>query len=315
MIATLRKIVRNETLVWIVLILVLLVGVFSTPLFTRPLNLVNVTRQSIGLGIVSLAQSFVVIGGGIDLSVGAMISMITTLAATMLRENPELSLLVVIIVTIGTGLAAGALNGFIVVRLGVTPFIATLATMSLFNGVALIISDVPVGGVPRSVRILDTARIGMVPMSIFGFLVILIVAWALARHRRYGQYLYATGANAEIAALTGVRTERIRFFSYCLSGLTIGVASLYLLARLGSGGPTIGSGYELDSITAIVIGGIALSGGSGSILSGFAGVLVLSVFNNIMNLVGVNPFLQILFKGILLLAAVSFSFTRRKSGE
>jgi ribose/xylose/arabinose/galactoside ABC-type transport system permease subunit len=212
----------------------------------------------------------------------------------------------IILMMLGIGLATGVLNSFIIIKLNVTPFIATLGTMSIYQGIVLFYSKIPLGGVPKRFRFIADGYLSVIPFSIILFIILIVCCYYVLNRHRIGRHIYAVGSSQYVAQLSGIHVDRIKFFSYTMCAGLAAVTSIYLGARLGGGGPRIGVGYELDSITAIVIGGVSLSGGVGSVVGGFGGVLILSVFNNIMNLLGVNPFYRIVLKGVLLILAVSF---------
>jgi ribose/xylose/arabinose/galactoside ABC-type transport system permease subunit len=267
--------------------------------------------QPIGLGLAALGQAFVVIAGGIDLSIGALMSLLSSLAAGLYRAQPGVPAAAIALLLVGLGAAAGALNGLIVVRLRVPPFMATLATMSLFQGAVLFYAPKTIGGIPASFRFLAEGELAGVPFSIVLFALIMALCYYLLSGNRLGRHLYAVGADPYVSQISGIPVQRVRFLSYLICGLLVGVASAFMAARLGGGGPKVGVGYELDSITAVVIGGVSLAGGAGNLLGTFAGVLIIGVFYNIMNLLNVNAYLQIVLKGAVLILAVSFYAKRR----
>jgi ribose/xylose/arabinose/galactoside ABC-type transport system permease subunit len=252
-----------------------------------------------------------VISGGIDLSIGSLISLLSSLAAGLYRSQPGLNPVLVALFLVGLGAAAGAINGMIVVRLRVTPFMATLATMSLFQGAVLFYAPRTIGGIPKSYRFISDGQVAGVPASIILFIIVIAACWYLLRMNRLGKHIYAVGSDPYVSQISGIPVRRVRFLSYLICGILVGVASAFMASRLGGGGPKVGVGYELDSITAAVIGGVSLAGGSGSVLGTFAGVLIIGVFYNIMNLLSVNAYLQIVLKGLVLIAAVSFYAKRR----
>jgi ribose transport system permease protein len=308
----LGRLAEPHVLAWLILAVLFIFCAIASPLFLQMDNLGNVfTTQPVGLGLAALGQAFVVISGGIDLSVGSVISLLSSLAAGLYRSQPGLNPLVVALFLVALGAAAGAINGLIVVGLRVTPFMATLATMSLFQGAVLFYAPRTIGGIPKSYRFISDGQIAGIPMSIIIFIVVMAACWYLLRKNRLGKHIYAVGSDPYVSQISGIPVRRVRFLSYLICGILVGVASAYMASRLGGGGPKIGVGYELDSITAVVIGGVSLAGGSGSLLSTFAGVLIIGVFYNIMNLLSVNAYLQIVLKGVVLIAAVSFYSKRR----
>ena len=306
------RVTDPAVIVWLILAVLVVACLCASPLFLSPENLSNVFLvQPIGLGLATLGQAFVVISGGIDLSLGALLSLLSSLAAGLYRGSPGLSPFAVAAFLVVLGAAAGALNGFIVVRMRVPPFMATLATMSLFQGAVLFYAPRTIGGIPRSYRWISDGSLAGIPFSIILFVLVIAACAYLLRFNRLGRHIYAVGADPNVSQLSGIPVRRVRFLAYLICGILVGVAALFMTARFGGGGPKVGVGYELDSITAVVIGGVSLAGGAGSILGTFAGVLIIGVFYNIMNLLSVNAYLQIVLKGVVLIAAVSFYAKRR----
>lgn len=307
-----RRLTEPGILVWLILAALIVFCLIASPLFLSARNLRNVFLVNpIGLGLASLGQAFVVIAGGIDLSVGALISLASSLAAGLYRSVPGLHPLPVVLLVVLIGAAAGALNGLIVVQLRVPPFMATLATMSLFQGAVLFYAPKTIGGIPKSYRFLSDGQIAGIPFSILLFLAIIALCYYLLTQNRLGRHLYAVGADPYVSQISGIPVQRVRFLAYLICGLLTGVAAAFMASRLGGGGPKVGVGYELDAITAVVIGGVSLAGGAGNLLGTFAGVLILGVFYNIMNLLNVSAYLQIVLKGVVLIIAVSFYSKRR----
>lgn len=313
---TLQKIknflITPERLVWIILATLIIFCVISSPTFSKPRNLVNVfLKYPIGFGIASFGQTFVIIAGGIDLSIGTVVSLLTSLAAGIFKNHPDISPVIVILTLIGLGGIIGAMNGFVVVVLRVTPFMATLATMSIFQGIALFYTKRTIGGIPRSYRSIANGSIAGIPIYLLLFIGVTGLCYFILNKNKLGKHIYAVGADQYVSRLSGINVKKVKFLSYVLCGLLVSVASVYLAAKMGGGGPKVGTGYELDSITAVVIGGVSLAGGSGNLFGAFGGVLIIGVFSNIMNLLNVNPFYQIVLKGLLLIMTVSF-YSKKK---
>jgi ribose transport system permease protein len=307
-----RRLVEPEILVWLILGILIVVCLAASPLFLEPENLRNVfLTQPIGLGLAALGQSIVVIAGGIDLSIGSVISLLSSLAAGIYKGSPGLNPLVIVAFLLGLGAASGAVNGLIVVGLKVPPFMATLATMSLFQGAVLFYAPKTIGGVPKTYRFISDGALAGIPFSIILFVIVIALCFYIMRMNRLGRHIYAVGADPYVSRISGIPVQRVRFLSYLICGILVGVAAVFMTARFGGGGPKVGVGYELDSITAVVIGGVSLAGGAGSLLGTFAGVLIIGVFYNIMNLLSVNAYLQIVLKGVVLIIAVSFYAKRR----
>jgi ribose/xylose/arabinose/galactoside ABC-type transport system permease subunit len=296
-----------DRMVWVVLLVLVIACSLASPLFLTPRNLRNVFLvQPIGLGLAALGQAFIVIAGGIDLSVGSIISLLTSIAAGIFAGDPSFSPVLMVFFLLAMGAALGAINGFVVARLGVTPFMATLAMKLIYQGAALSYAKKAVGGIPRPFRFIADGTIAGVNVSVILFVAVLAITFAVLNRSRFGKHCYAVGADPKVSAISGIGIGRVRFASYVAGGMLFGLASIFLAARMGGGGPKVGTGYELDAITAIVIGGVSLAGGAGSLIGAVGGVLILGVFYNIMNLMSLNSFLQILIKGIVLILAVAF---------
>ena len=307
-----KRLSSPEGLVWVILGLLVVFAMIASPLFLSARNLRNVFLvQPIGLGLASLGQAFVVISGGIDLSVGAVMSLLTSLAAGIYKVNPGVPPVLIALMLVALGAGAGAVNGLIVVKLRIPPFMGTLATMSLFQGAVLFYAPRTIGGIPRSYRFISDGTVAGVPFSIILFVAIIAVCYYLLRKNRLGRHIYAVGSDPYVSQISGIPVQRVRFLAYLICGMLVGVASMYMAARMGGGGPKVGVGYELDTITAVVIGGVSLAGGAGNLLGTFAGVLIIGVFYNLMNLLDVNAYMQIILKGAVLIIAVSFYARKR----
>ena len=168
---------------------------------------------------------------------------------------------IVIVAILAIGMLLGMINAFVIIKLKVSPFITTLGTMSVFQGAVLFYSKIPLGGVPKRFRFIADGSLFIFPFSVLLFLLLIIGCYLILNQHKIGRHLYAVGANEYVAQLSGIAVNRVKFFSYTICGVLAGVASIYLAARMAGGGPKVGSGYELDSITAIVIGGVSLAGG------------------------------------------------------
>jgi ribose/xylose/arabinose/galactoside ABC-type transport system permease subunit len=311
-----ERVVSPDTLVWVILGAIVAFSAAAVPRFPSPRNLYNVfLTQPIGIGIASLGQAFVVIAGGIDLSVGSVISLLTSLIAGVYKANPDIPVYQMVLLIIGMGVAIGAINGSLVVYLRVTPFMATLATMSIHQGLALFYLKKTIGGIPKTFRFIADGRVGTVPFGILLFAGILALSFVLLRKNKLGRHMHAVGSDAYVAMISGIAVNRVKLAAYAAGGFLVAVTSIYLAARMGGGGPKLGVGYELDTITAIVIGGVSLGGGTGNVICVFGGVLIISIFANIMNLLNMNPFFQIVLKGAVLIMAVSFYSKKRAAGE
>lgn len=301
-----------DRLVWVILVTVVIFATFASEFFTSTRNLRNVFLiQPVGLGLAALGQAFVVISGGIDLSAGAAISFMSCIAAGVMKSFPDISPVWMVLLFLVMGAAIGAMNGFVVVKLRVPPIMATLATMNIINGVTLFYTKKTIGGVPSAFRFLTDGRIFGIPFSIIWFLVVLMICYLILNKNKLGKYIYSSGSDAEVSALSGINVSRIRFLAFVIGGILVGLAAAFFTARLGAGGPRVGHLYEIQVISAVVIGGVSLAGGAGYLFCAVGGVLTLTVFANLMNLMDLSGYAQNVFTGLLLIAAVGFYSKKR----
>jgi ribose transport system permease protein len=280
------------------------------PVFLDIGNLTDVLRQVSEKGILAVGMTAVVIAGGIDLSVGSMVALGATLSA-WLWMNAGLGLATSALVVMAMGAAWGLVNGVVVARWKLQPFIATLATMSAARGVARYLSGgtaIPLGfgpgGAPESVRALAAPLAPYVPAPAVVFLLTVLGMHVLLTRTRTGRYLYAIGDNETAARLAGIRVALHSAFVYVLCATLAAVAGLVHAAQLEQGNPNDGVAYELDAIAAVVIGGTPLRGGRGSVIGTLVGVLTIGIINNIMGLNNVDANLQLILKGAIILGAV-----------
>jgi ribose/xylose/arabinose/galactoside ABC-type transport system permease subunit len=274
-----------------------------TPHFLTPSNLLNVLEQTSINAVIAVGMTFVILTGGIDLSVGSIVAPTGIALAEALKAGAPAP------VAVGVGLAVGTLaglaNGLLVTRGRLPPFIATLGMMSVARGLALLATDGrPISGFDPGFRALATGRVLSLPApALVTAVVYLLAAFVLAR-TRFGRYVYAIGGNEEAARLSGVAVRFHKTVVYALAGLGSGLAAVILTARLNSAQPIAGIMYELDAIAATVIGGTSLLGGSGSVAGTLVGALIMGVLRNGLNLLGISSFLQQVVIGLVIIGAV-----------
>jgi len=277
-------------------------------------NLFNIAGQNAWLLIAGMGMTVVLLGSGIDLSVGSVMALCGVVAAhVMVRSG--LPVPAAIALGLAAGGAAGAVNGVLVTRLRVPAFIATLGMLLVARGIALkVAGGVTVDGTPDAFGQLANARPFGVPVPLL--LTVLVAAFTafLLHYTKFGRHIQAIGSNAEAARVSGVPVERVQLGAYVLGGCLAGLAGLVEAARQGSGNPTSAEGYELDVVTAVVVGGASLSGGEGRVSGTILGALLVAVLRNGLNLLGVEPFLQKAYIGVLIIAAVAFDQWARRKG-
>ena len=290
----------------IVLLLLVTVITIMNPKFLTTYNILNIFRQVSINGLIALGMTFVIITGGIDLSVGAILGLSgMVLGLLVLGGTPDI---LAIIIVIAFGALLGLFNGLLVAKVKLQAFIVTLATMTMFQGITLIISDgLPAMGVTKNAPVLDFISQGKLlglPFPMIIFLVTFIVLFIVIEKTVYGRSVYAIGGNEEVARLSSIATVKTKSLVYVISGAMAALAGVILTSRLSSAQPTAGAGYELDAIAAVVIGGTSLAGGRGRIFGTLIGVLIIGVLNNGLNIIGVSSFYQQVIKGLVILIAV-----------
>ena len=288
------------------LFVILLVGMgltITTDTFLSVANLTNVARQVSINGILAVGVTFVLLTAGVDLSLGSVVALSGVACATFAHPGDH-PVFVPIAVGLLTGAACGLVNGVLVTRGGVAPFIVTLGMMTIARGLALIVSGGrPVANMSNELTALAGDFLG-IPIPVLCFAGVALVAWFFLRNFRLGRHIYAVGGNENAARAAGVPVERVKLFAYGLCGLLTGLAGVVLAARITTGQPNAGQAYELDAIAAVVIGGTSLAGGVGTITGTLLGVLLIGVINNGLDLQGVSSYYQAVIKGVIIVGAV-----------
>ncbi len=299
------------------LVLLLLIIVFSlvSPAFLTLGNILNIIRQVSMLGIVSVGVTFVMVSGGMDLSVGAQVSLVGMVSAwSMLHLG--VSPVWAVFLGIFTGIMLGFLNGYTAVRLGIHPLIVTLATMTIFRGMGYIIcGGLPIFGFPESYKFLGQGYLSIVPIPVIILIFAVILGSFILGRTYFGRYFYAMGGNEEAARLSGLDINRLKVLVYTISGFFAGIAGVILLSRVNSAQPNAGMGYEFDVMTAAVLGGVSIKGGEGKITGVFIGVLIIGVLSNGLILMNVGDYYQNVIKGLVLIMAVAFDSMQHISGK
>jgi len=297
-----KRVLKNYGILF-AFFLVCAVLAFLSPIFLRWNNVLNIIRQSSIFGIMAVGMTFVILTGGIDLSVGSILALSGALAAGMLKAGAGLPS--VILVALAVGSLLGLVNGLIITVGRITPFVTTLGMMSIARSLTLIYcKGYPISGFHPSFRFIGGGDIAGIPFPIVVFLLVVVLAAVILHETRLGRYTYAIGGNEETVRLSGIRTSFYKSAVYVFSGATSAVSAIILISRLNSAEPVAGFGYELDVIAAVVIGGTSLNGGRGGVWGTLVGALLIAVINNGMVLLGISPYFQQLVKGFIILGAV-----------
>lgn len=287
------------------LLLLIIVITAMNPSFLTTSNILNVLRQVSISALIAFGMTFVILTRGIDLSVGSTLALTGAVAASMLAAGTDPILAMGVAMLLGLGL--GMVNGLIITKGKVAPFIATLATMTIYRGLTLVYTNGrPISGLGDSVafQMMGKGYMLGIPVPVVTTVLAFAVLYFILHHTTFGRRVYAVGGNEEASKLSGINIDRIKIGVYAITGLLASVSALILTSRLNSAQPTAGESYELDAIAAVVLGGTSLNGGRGWIFGTLVGALIIGVLNNGMNLIGVSSFFQLVVKGVVILLAV-----------
>lgn len=303
--------IRKYGLVLVLLVMVLTLTFVSDSFFTST-NIINVLRQISINGILALGMTFVVITGGIDLSVGSLVAVSGVVCGSIVFAHPDSILFAVVAGILVCG-AFGFLNGFMVKQFGIPGFIATLASMTIARGFALVYSDGrPYVLTSDSFKVIGQGYLGFVPIPVCILILVVAVAAVLLYLTKFGRYVYAVGGNPNASRASGINVGLNLLAVYTLNGILAGLAGVVLASRIGSGQPAIGVSYEMDAIAAVVIGGTSLMGGVGRISGTVFGFLIIGIINNGLNLLNVSSYYQQIVKGVIIAGAVILDQSSKK---
>ena len=297
-----HQLLSRNAIVFVLIGLCILFGALN-PAFFSVTNLFNVLRQVAVVGIVAVGMTFVMLTGGIDLSVGAIIGVSAVVAAKAMLAgmNPVLASLM----TITIGLLLGILNGVFVNELRIPPLVATLGAMTAWRGVAFMVTGgLPVFGFSTTFRSLGQGYVWIIPIPVLIAAAVFIVGHIVLSNTRFGRYVYGVGSNEEATRLSGINVRAVKYAVYSISGTLSALAGLVMLSRINSGQPRAGAGYEIDVVTAVVLGGVSIAGGVGKISLVVIGVLIMGVLSNGMIMINIDEYVQGTVKGLVLIASV-----------
>jgi ribose transport system permease protein len=299
----------------VLLLALLVIGISAAqPSFIAGQNLLNLLQQWAPVGLMAITGTFVIIAGGFDFSIGGIYALAAVIFAGLAQDSP---VGVALLAALGAGIGAGLLNGLVVTKGRINPFIATLGSGQIFRGAALVYTGAAPFIVSRhSFSVLGTERIGPISISGVIFLVALVVGAVVLARTVYGRKIYAVGGNREASLLSGMKVDRLLVSAYALSGLSAALAGILIASRLGEGQASLGTGIEFDVVIAIFLGGTAISGGSGAIWRTAIGLGLLATMQNGFDSLQVNPFYQVVIKGAILLGAVMWDeYVRRQKAS
>jgi ribose transport system permease protein len=289
------------------IILLVIMSILS-PVFLTEVNLINILRQVTVVGVISVGMTFAVIAAGIDLSVGATLALSGIVLVSMQSEGAFVAIAVALL----AGIACGFANGVAVSYGKVQPFVVTLASMTVIRGLTLIMSDgTPISLSNSFLLEIGSSYVGPIPLLIIIFVIVILIGWVLLSKTKFGRYTFAIGSSENASKLAGIKIDRMKVMIYTLSGGLAALAGILLTSRLSSASPIAGTGYELDAIAAVAIGGAKLSGGVGSMVGTLLGVLIVGVISNGLVLLDVNAYIQQVVKGIIIFVAVLIAIRKK----
>lgn len=294
------------------LILMFIYFSFASDNFLSAKNMANIARQISIVGICAVGMTMIILTGGIDLSVGSLIGLASVMSAMLLSKGLPIS--VSVLLTLLAGVGIGFLNGLCINLLKIPPMIATLGMMISLRGAVYVISGgMPIYGIPEGFKLLGQGSVAGFPLSFLIMAVVFVIGYILLEKSVFGREIYGIGGNRETARLSGVNVERVLWKMYCIAGLFAALAGLIMMSRVNSGQPSAGDGYEMDVITAVVLGGVSVNGGEGKIAKVIVGVVFMGILANGMMMLNINEYWQRVVKGIVLLVAVAIDIKSREA--
>lgn len=304
-----------EALLVVIAIAIFIINSFASPYFLDPWSLSDLTFNFTEKGLIALAMALLIISGEIDLSVAAIVALASTMMGMAVQVGAGTPVLVLIGIVVGLG--CGAFNGLLVTRLGLPSIVVTIGTMSLFRGIAFIIlGDQAYKGYPESFAFFGQGYVWWVfSFELALFLVAALIYWFVLHRTSFGRRVFAIGNNPVACQFSGVRVDRIKFILFCLTGLMSGIASVLITSRLGSTRPSIAQGYELEAITMVVLGGVSILGGAGSILGVVLAAFIMGLVTFGLGLLNVPGIVMSIFIGLLLIIVIALPIVWRRLRE
>lgn len=290
--------------IYIAFLILCIILSISSPSFLTTANILNVLRQISINGIIAVGMTFVIITGGIDLSVGSVLALSAVIGCSFAHSDTY-PLIIPVMVGLSIGTICGVINGLVVARGKVAPFIVTLGMMTVARGLTLVYtSGRPVINLSDAYNRIGGGYFAGIPIPILILLIVILLGVFMLKYTKFGRYVYAVGGNELAARISGVNTDLIKIEVYALTGMLAGLAGVVISSRVMAGSPSVGQGYELDAIAAVVIGGTSLSGGVGGITGTIIGSLIIGVMNNGLDLLNVSSYFQQIVKGVIIVSAV-----------
>lgn len=306
----LSKLFEKYAIYFVLLFLVIFFS-FTSNVFLTPTNIINVLRQVSVVGILAVGMTFVILTGGIDLSIGGVVACTGVITAQLMLNG--WSPILAILVSILFAAVVGVVNAFFSHEFKLNPMIVTLATLQILKGISYILTGgIPVYGFTEKFKVIGQGYIGVIPTPVIIMTVLFIIGYFILKYTSFGQSVYGIGGNEEAVRLTGINIRKQKYKVYVLCSVLAAIAGIVLLSRVNNAQPNAGFGYEMDVITGVVLGGVSMSGGEGKITGVFAGILVMAILGNGMLMMNISEYYQWVVKGIVMLAAISYDRILKK---
>ena len=299
----------------LVLFVEILVFSFAHPAFGTFSNAITILRQASIVGICSVGMLFVLITGGINLATGWTMSL-SGMIASVIMVNMGLSPWIAVLATFAAAIVVGLIMGLIIAGLKIAPFVVTMAFMNVLKGLCYLITDGKnVYGLPDSFNVIGQGYVGPIPIPVILMALAMFIGWFILQKTYFGRYFYAIGGNEEAALLSGIPVVKTKIATYIISNLYGAFAGLVMLGRIKTGSPVTGSGYEFDAIIACVLGGVSMAGGAGKIYHVLVGTLIVAIMNNAFVILQVSEYIQVILEGVILLFAIIYDVLQRRSEQ
>ena len=308
-----KKILKYQTLsIYIALMIIVIIFSCMSETFLTLNNFLTILRQITPMGIMAVGAMLVMLTGGVDLSVGSGVSLIGIVMAICMAKK-GMGIPAAVLVAIILGLMIGVLNAVLVVQVKIPPMIATLGTSWIYKGLSYTLCEgLPISGFPKSFSSFGQGSIGIIPIPIIVFIIVVLLGAFVLNHTAFGRYIYSVGSNSEATRLAGINIKKVSFSAYIICAMLTALAAIITLSRVNSGQPSTGIGQEMNVLTAVVLGGTRFTGGDGKISGVVAGVLVIGVLSNGLVMIGAGDYMQTIIKGAILIFALSINTLREK---
>jgi inositol transport system permease protein len=308
------KIWKGTNGIFLILIVIFAASALFVDGFATQANLTNVLRQITVVSLLALGATFIIILGHINVAYGSMIALIGCVSAAVMVVTGNVY--IAILAGLVLGVFIGVVNGYVITKFNIPAFIMTLAVTTIARGAVLLFTGgTPITGMGPDFLFIGQGYIGFVPTSVLVLLMLFLFAWVLLNKTAFGRHVYAVGGNKNAAVASGINTKLVVWKAFIFDGIMAAVAGIVLMSRINSGQPAAGVAYEFDAITAVVVGGTSLAGGSGTIVGTIIGAIIVGIINNVLNLLNVNTYWQQIVKGLIILVAVIIDLVTKSSGK